>query len=97
MTRELPSFLEHGRTPYTSFRNGAERAIRRAQREHFGLLTVKPPFERVARFRPFGTGEPVLVSRETHATRRDRPDEPAVQRQTGAVRAAMKDRVSRTL
>ncbi|MHB1033072.1 MAG: M55 family metallopeptidase [Pirellulales bacterium] len=50
-----------------AIREGAERAIRRAQREHFGLLTVKPPFERVARFRPARSGEPVLVSRESHA------------------------------
>jgi D-aminopeptidase len=49
-------------------RAGAERAIRRAQQEEFGLIALKPPFERVARFRPTQAGQPVLVSRESHAS-----------------------------
>ncbi len=49
-------------------RAGAERAIRRAQTEQFGLIPLKPPFERVARFRPDESGQPLLVSRETHAS-----------------------------
>ena len=49
-------------------RAGAERAIRRAQTEQFGLIPVKPPFERVARFRRTQAGQPLLVSRETHAS-----------------------------
>jgi len=47
-------------------RAGAERATRRAQREQFGLITLKPPFERVGRFRPEKPGQPMLVSRESH-------------------------------
>lgn len=47
-------------------RAGAERAIRRAQSEPFGLIALKPPYERVARFRPKQSGQPILVSRETH-------------------------------
>jgi D-amino peptidase len=47
-------------------RAGAERAIRRAQAEEFGLIALKPPFERVARFRPNRAGQPILLARETH-------------------------------
>lgn len=47
---------------------GARRAIRRALAEDFGLIPLKPPFERVARFRPDKAGEPFLISRETHAS-----------------------------
>ena len=46
-------------------RAGAERAIRRAQTEPFGLIELKPPFERVGRFRPSRAGEPILVSKES--------------------------------
>jgi D-aminopeptidase len=46
-------------------RAGAERAVRRAQTESFGLIDLKPPFERVARFRQDGD-RPRSVSRETH-------------------------------
>ncbi|MBI1925488.1 M55 family metallopeptidase, partial [Candidatus Poribacteria bacterium] len=48
-------------------RAGAERAIRRAQTEAFGLIDLHPPFTRVARFRPKQVGEPVRMSRESHA------------------------------
>lgn len=47
-------------------RAGAERAIRRAQTEEFGLIELKPPFERVGRFRPERAGQPMLVAREIH-------------------------------
>jgi D-amino peptidase len=47
-------------------RAGAERAIRRAQTEEFGLIPLKPPFERVGRFRPNQAGQPLLVSKESH-------------------------------
>jgi len=47
-------------------RIGAERALRRARAEKFGLIPLKPPFERVARFRPDKPGDPVRVSRESH-------------------------------
>jgi D-amino peptidase len=49
-------------------RVGAERAIRRAQTEPFGLVVLKPPLERVGRFRPSKAGQPFLVSRERHAS-----------------------------
>jgi len=49
-------------------RSGAERAMRRAQQEEFGLIALKPPFERVARFRPKQAGQPALISRESHAS-----------------------------
>ena len=47
-------------------RAGAERAMRRAQSDDFGLLRLKPPFERVGRFRPSQSGQPPLISRESH-------------------------------
>jgi D-amino peptidase len=47
-------------------RAGAERAIRRAQTEEFGLIGLKPPFDRVARFRPERAGQPILVAKESH-------------------------------
>jgi D-amino peptidase len=47
-------------------RAGAERAIRRAQTEEFGLIDLKPPFHRVARFRPERAGQPILVAKEGH-------------------------------
>jgi len=47
-------------------RAGAERAIRRAQTEEFGLIDLKPPFHRVARFRPERAGQPILVAKESH-------------------------------
>jgi D-amino peptidase len=47
-------------------RAGAERAIRRAQTEPFGLIALKPPLERVGRFRPSQAGQPLLISRESH-------------------------------
>jgi D-amino peptidase len=46
-------------------RAGAERAVRRAQQASFGLIDLKPPFERVARFRQDGD-RPRTVSRESH-------------------------------
>ncbi|MSS69900.1 MAG: hypothetical protein EXS64_00265 [Candidatus Latescibacteria bacterium] len=46
-------------------REGAERAVRRAQKESFGLIDLKPPFERVARFRQDGD-RPRAISREVH-------------------------------
>ncbi len=49
-------------------RAGAERAIRRAQTEDFGLIDLKPPFNRVGRFRPERAGQPILVSKESHPT-----------------------------
>jgi D-amino peptidase len=47
-------------------RAGAERAIRRAQTEEFGLIDLKPPFDRVAHFRPDRPGQPITVAKESH-------------------------------
>lgn len=47
-------------------RAGAERAIRRAQTEQFGLVVLKPPYTRVGRFRPEKEGQPLLISTESH-------------------------------
>jgi len=49
-------------------RAGAERAVRRAQTEEFGLIAWKGPFERAARFRPAQASQPMLVSKESHAS-----------------------------
>ena len=49
-------------------RAGAEKALRRAQSEDFGIIGLDAPFERVARFRSEKAGDPTTVSRETHPT-----------------------------
>jgi D-amino peptidase len=49
-------------------RAGAVRALRRAEAEAFGIVPLKPPFERVARFRPHKDRPYPTVSRETHPT-----------------------------
>ena len=47
-------------------REGALRAIRRAQKEDFGLIELTSPFERVAKFRPSEGNPNWTISRETH-------------------------------
>jgi len=56
-------------------REGALRAIRRAsihevivrrQKEDFGLIELKPPFERVVKLRPSADNPNWTISRETH-------------------------------
>jgi D-aminopeptidase len=47
-------------------REGALRAIRRAQQEDFGIIQLTPPFERVAKFRPNADNPNWTISRETH-------------------------------
>ncbi|MDD5679233.1 MAG: M55 family metallopeptidase [Kiritimatiellae bacterium] len=48
-------------------REGAERAVRRAQTEKFGIIPLKPPFEMVKQFR--ATSErPMTTIRGTHPT-----------------------------
>ena len=50
-----------------AIRKGAERAIRRAQKEAFGLIPMKPPFEMIKQFR--ATSErPRTTIRDTHPT-----------------------------
>ena len=48
-------------------REGARRAIERAEVEDFGIIPLEPPFERVAMFRPTAD-EPKRISRESHPT-----------------------------
>jgi D-amino peptidase len=48
-------------------RDGAKRALERAQKEDFGLIPLTPPFERVAIFRPTADA-PKRISRESHPT-----------------------------
>lgn len=49
-------------------RQGAERAVRRAASEPFGVAAIKPPFERVVRFRPAQAGKPFQIARDRHPT-----------------------------
>jgi len=49
-------------------REGALRAIRRAQREDFGIIPLRPPFERVTTFRPTADRPHKAISRATHPT-----------------------------
>mgnify|MGYP001065930415 CR=1 FL=1 len=46
-------------------RDGALRAIKRAENENFGIIKLDPPFERVAKFRS-EEEYPETISRETH-------------------------------
>lgn len=47
-------------------REGALRAIKRAQEEDFGIIELSPPFERVVKFRPSANNPNWTISRETH-------------------------------
>lgn len=49
-------------------REGALRAILRAQKEDYGIIDLKPPFERVAKFRASEENPQKRISRETHPT-----------------------------
>jgi len=49
-------------------REGARRALRRAQEEDFGIIPLEPPFERVAKFRASQDNPQRTISRETHPT-----------------------------
>jgi len=49
-------------------REGTLRAIRRARKEEFGIIPLKPPFERVAKFRGTKDNPQKTISRETHPT-----------------------------
>jgi hypothetical protein len=48
--------------------DGAERALRRAATDEFGIIPLQAPFERAARFRPANEGDPTTIARETHPT-----------------------------
>jgi len=47
--------------------NGAKRAAERWEKEDFGLIPMKPPFNRVTTFRPHGD-QPKMIARESHAS-----------------------------
>jgi D-amino peptidase len=47
-------------------REGALQAIRRAEKEDFGIIELNPPFERVAKFRPSEDNPDWRISRESH-------------------------------
>ncbi len=49
-------------------RAGALNAIKRARAENFGIITFKPPYERIFVKRPDKEGDPKMVSREIHET-----------------------------
>jgi D-amino peptidase len=49
-------------------RDGAERAIRRAQGEDFGIIPLEPPFERVMKVRASADRPQKTISRATHPT-----------------------------
>jgi D-amino peptidase len=51
-----------------AIREGAERAIRRAQGEDFGIIPLQPPFERVMKVRPGEDRPQKTISRATHPT-----------------------------
>lgn len=48
-------------------KEGALRAVKRAEKENFGIIPLKPPYERIAIFRPDGIN-PKRISKETHPT-----------------------------
>ena len=47
-------------------REGALKAVRRAQKEDFGIIELTPPFQRVAKFRPSEGNPDWTISRESH-------------------------------
>jgi D-amino peptidase len=63
--RNLSAIHAHPQKARELIRAGAERAIRRMTAESFGLIPLKPPYERVTTFRADGD-KPRSVSRETH-------------------------------
>jgi D-aminopeptidase len=65
--RNLGAIHKSPRRVRELIREGAARAVQRAKTESFGLIEVKPPFERVAIFRHTETS-PRLYCRETHPT-----------------------------
>ncbi len=47
-------------------KSGAFRAVKRAEKEDFGIIPLKPPFERIAIFRPDAQNPTKTISIETH-------------------------------
>ncbi len=63
--RNVSAIHLHPQRARVIIRAGAERAMRRAAVEHFGLIELKPLFTRVARFRAEGD-KPRTIATETH-------------------------------
>jgi len=57
----------HPQRARRAIREGAERALRRAQTESFGLIPLKPPFEMIKEYRATET-RPKATLRGTHPT-----------------------------
>ena len=66
--RFLSAIHLHPKKSQALIRAGAERAVRRASTESFGLLAPQAPFERVVRFRPKEDGDIITIARDTHPT-----------------------------
>ena len=47
---------------------GALKAMKRANRQKFGLIKMAPPYARVVRHRPFEGHSAKTISRDTHPT-----------------------------
>lgn len=65
MARNTSAVHVHPEVARAMIRAGAERALRRASRENFGLIPLSPPFERVAVLRG-EAGQPPRVDRQRH-------------------------------
>jgi len=65
--RNLGAIHLHPERARSAIRAAAERAVRRMATEEFGLIPLKPPYERVARFRS-DADRPATIARETHPT-----------------------------
>jgi D-amino peptidase len=66
MRRNYPAVHLSPKRARELIRSGAQRAIQRAVNGDFGIIDTKPPYERVAIFRPKADGEVKTISRESH-------------------------------
>jgi D-amino peptidase len=65
MIRNQGAIHLHPEVVHKALREGAERAVRRAKREDFGLAKLAPPYELVARFRPIAD-RPASIATASH-------------------------------
>lgn len=63
--RNVHAIHWHPERARRAIREGAERAVRRARTESFGIIPLRPPFEMVRQFRPSAT-RPAWEIRGTH-------------------------------
>jgi len=66
--RNAPAVHLHPERARQLIRTGAEQAMRKFRSEGFGLIPLKAPFKRVARFRPEKAGDLIRISHEEHPT-----------------------------